>query len=391
MGRYKEKHGYSRFAHWIGLNGQDVGDWLNSGVDKIGSFLSGAFDRLTQGGSELSNQFSSFVNQLTGAHATGMMQEQNQMQMQNVEDQYQRQVQGMQSAGLNPALMYQNGASGSAPSAPSNSAGASLSDIMSMMTLPLQLRDLKASATLKDSEAKVNEEQARSLGVNTDFNEQTFTLRKEALELSNNLSRAQKDKIYQDKQESIARMHQLEESALTEASKRAVNEAQSLLYRAEAQDIVALQPYKIQLTQAQTSAQKAAAALSCAQEAYQRGLLDSGYIDKMCSELESRAAQYGAEAQVREVTAKIKSGHVVEPAELGDSRLANFLEGVWNGMVTESVNNGLAVMANLLDYMPPVLLTPKSPTDAYVDSSTSTYGANGKLRSTSVTSTHSYK
>lgn len=391
MGRYKRKHGYSRFAHWIGLNGQDVGDWLNRGVDKLGSFLSGAFDRFTQGGSELSNQFSSFVNQLTGAHATGMMQEQNQMQMQNIEDQYQRQVQGMQSSGLNPALMYQNGSSSSAPSAPSNSAGASMSDILSMMSLPLQLRDLKASAKLKDSESDVNEAQARSIGINTDFNEQTFELRKEALNLSNNLSRAQVGKINQDKQESIARMHQAVESALTEASKRAVNEAQALLYRTEAQDIVALQPYKIQFTQAQTSAQKASAALSAAQEAYQRGLVDSGYIDKLCSELEARAAQYGAEAQVREITANIKSGNVISPVELGDSKFANFLEGVWNGMVTESVNNGLAVIANLLDYMPPVLLTPKSPTDAFVDSSTSTYGVNGQLKSTSVSHTHSYK
>ena len=237
----------------------------------------------------------------------------------------------------------------------------------------------------------VNEAQARSIGINTDFNEQTFELRKEALNLSNNLSRAQVGKINQDKQESIARMHQAVESALTEASKRAVNEAQALLYRTEAQDIVALQPYKIQFTQAQTSAQKASAALSAAQEAYQRGLVDSGYIDKLCSELEARAAQYGAEAQVREITANIKSGNVISPVELGDSKFANFLEGVWNGMVTESVNNGLAVIANLLDYMPPVLLTPKSPTDAFVDSSTSTYGVNGQLKSTSVSHTHSYK
>lgn len=69
----------------------------------------------------------------------------NEMQMQNAEDIYQRQVSGMQKAGLNPALMYQSGVS-SAPSAPSgtNMAGASMSDLMQLLLLPVNRRLLEA-------------------------------------------------------------------------------------------------------------------------------------------------------------------------------------------------------------------------------------------------------
>lgn len=129
MGRYKDKHGYSRFSHWLGLNGKPIGE-----------AISDAFDNLMTGDTELSKHFSSFMNQLTGAHTTGMMQEQNEMQMQNVEDKFQREVAGMDKAGLNPALMYQNGASGAAPSAPTNTASGSLSDIMQIAMLPLQMK-----------------------------------------------------------------------------------------------------------------------------------------------------------------------------------------------------------------------------------------------------------
>lgn len=145
MGRYKEKHGYSRFSHWLGLDGRNLGTVLSDG-----------FDRLMSGDSELSRQFGSFVNQFTGAHVTGQMQEQNEMQMQNIEDQYQRQVTGMSNAGLNPALMYQGGASGSAPSAPSNTASGSLSDIMQVAMLPLQMKmmDAQIKSAELDNEGK---------------------------------------------------------------------------------------------------------------------------------------------------------------------------------------------------------------------------------------------
>lgn len=373
MGKYKDKHGYSRFAHWIGLNGDDIGDWLNRG-----------FVKLTGGENELSKQLNSFINQLTGAHTTGMMREQNEMQMQNIEDTYQREVSGMQTAGLNPALMYQNGASGSAPSAPSNSAGASLSDIFELISLPTRLKDLDAEIALKNSETSVNEAQARSIGINSDFNEQTFELRKQALELSNSLSREQKDLIYQRRQESIAQMHKLNEEALTEGSKRALNQATEILQRAEAFEIVQLMPYKVQLMQAQTASEKAQASLYAVNQLYQQKLVDSGYIEALCRQMEASASGQESEAVVKGITAKLRSGNTLQPADFGDSKVANVLEGLWNGVVTSGVNNGLAVVTNLLEYMPSILLAPGAPSAQVKSRTPLIYGPEGQTVSSVV-------
>lgn len=105
-------------------------DWINyvdapaaSASDPLGSL----FNRFTQSG-------------LTGAQVA-----ENEMSMQNAEDIYQRQVAGMQKAGLNPALMYEHGASGSAPSAPSQSeAGLSMSELMQAVLMPLQRKMLQS-------------------------------------------------------------------------------------------------------------------------------------------------------------------------------------------------------------------------------------------------------
>lgn len=121
--------------------------WISQfwkGRKKVNSFV----DNLEQAFGDVSQNagsyLTSFLNSVTGAHLTGQQVEQNEMQMQNIEDQYQRQVSGMQSAGLNPALMYQNGASGSVPSAPSNSANGSLSDLMQLILLPLNKKMMEA-------------------------------------------------------------------------------------------------------------------------------------------------------------------------------------------------------------------------------------------------------
>lgn len=102
-----------------------VGDNLKNG--KVPGAVESLWNRFTQSG-------------LTGAQIA-----ENEMSMQNAEDIYQRQVSGMQKAGLNPALMYQNGSSPSAPSAPSQTdAGVSMSELMQAVLMPLQRQMLKS-------------------------------------------------------------------------------------------------------------------------------------------------------------------------------------------------------------------------------------------------------
>lgn len=86
------------------------------------------------------------INKWTDAGVTGGEIQRNEMQMQNAEDIYQRQVTGMQKAGVNPALMYQNGT----PTPPSvttaGSGAASMSDLMQAFMLPLQKRLIESQA-----------------------------------------------------------------------------------------------------------------------------------------------------------------------------------------------------------------------------------------------------
>lgn len=85
-------------------------------------------------------------NFIAGTTHSGVTQQQvqlNEMQMQNQEDIYQRQVQGMQKAGLNPSLMYGSGAV-SAPSSPSPTNLMNMSELVQAVMIPAQLRMLKA-------------------------------------------------------------------------------------------------------------------------------------------------------------------------------------------------------------------------------------------------------
>lgn len=97
-------------------------------------------------------QIDSVINQMTGAHLTGAQLEANDLQMQNAEDIYQRQVAGMQKAGLNPALMY-GGASSAPEVSTSPGSGASLSDLLQSLALKSQIDLTKAQTRKTESEA----------------------------------------------------------------------------------------------------------------------------------------------------------------------------------------------------------------------------------------------
>lgn len=145
---YQKTRGTSHWTRFVG--------WLNNLMNPKHDWVSdwSQYDQDTGG---LSKAIDSVVSNLTQSDATGRDVALNEMQMQNQEDVYQRQVVGMQKAGINPALMYQSGAS-SAPSAPSASGGASMSDLMQLMLMPLQKRALEAS--IANTEAKTSHENA---------------------------------------------------------------------------------------------------------------------------------------------------------------------------------------------------------------------------------------
>lgn len=140
----------------------------------------------------------SMFNRFTQAGLTGVQIAENEMSMQNAEDIYQRQVSGMQKAGLNPALMYGSGASVNAPNAPGqNDAGLSMSELMSAVMMPLQRKMLKSQianveANTEKQVAETDTEKNRSKNlalINQYYPKiQDVTLEKMASEIGLNLA-----------------------------------------------------------------------------------------------------------------------------------------------------------------------------------------------------------
>lgn len=165
------KSGLTKFVGWLNSIFNEEHPWFDYG--------------------SMDNTFSSIQNQFTQEGVTGQQKALNDMSMQNVEDQYQRQVTGMQNAGLNPALMYNSGAT-SAPNAPSSSgSGMSMSDLIQAALVPAQLKMIKAQTDNIEAAAEQKRSQTETEGI-----------RREALRLANmyypSLQEATLDKIFSE-------------------------------------------------------------------------------------------------------------------------------------------------------------------------------------------------
>ena len=134
---------------------------------------------------KMNDIFGSVLNKYTGAGLTSSEKEANQFSAEEAEKnrsfqermsntQYQRTVQDMKDAGLNPAVMLAG--SGGAVSSPSGStaqsvspSGGSLTDLLSLVMLPLQMRQISAETrnieanTALTNQKKLTEEQITAL------------------------------------------------------------------------------------------------------------------------------------------------------------------------------------------------------------------------------------
>lgn len=205
------------------------------------------------------DQINSWLNSQTGADLTGAQQAQNAWTEQMDNTKYQRAVTDMQNAGLNPALMMSTGASPSTPTgAQGQTAGASMSQLMSLLTLKPQLNNLEAQTRKINADASLSEIEAK-------HRDEILTNRTSNLKVENERAKAQisninmdtqtKEKLYSyiDREKDLAlrsgeaNIKEVEERVNDLLAKRPTYKAEIDKMMAEANSINSKLVYQIQL------------------------------------------------------------------------------------------------------------------------------------------------
>ena len=225
----------------------------------------------------------------------------------------------------------------------------------------ISAKNLAKDIELKNAEIDKLKGESSGLKLDNEFKERTMQARSEGVELANNATREQinevKSRIKLNEEEVKKRI----EETKNEVEKRGLIIAEKMLaeankgkVEAESKSILELLPLQKLLTEAQTSAQKAAAASSYVSAAINKGLLDAGYVDRQIDMLVADARQKGAAADSAEAQKAInqwklsvRNGSVfdVDSAHTVVGSLMNGLFDSFFGLVStasEAVGGGLS-------------------------------------------------
>lgn len=225
------------------------------------------------------NSVSNMVNKFTGAAMTdaekSTMDYSHDLQKQGIIEQYELQREGMQKAGLNPAMMYGNGQVGSGVGTPQTSSSPeTLSALLGMFTnLMMNKYTNQANVKVAEMTNRTNLQlQSNELAFQSDYmktNTESIKLRNQWQEIQNRIQRdtedLQLDNIWKDNQlkaeqiynakalrgNMIEQTNLLIEQAKTEIAKRQLIATQRYLQSAQAWQIYRLTPYLQNLYKAQ--------------------------------------------------------------------------------------------------------------------------------------------
>lgn len=317
---------------WIG------GKFERNLFGPIGSFFGNINDIATfaRGEGTGSNIVDSLINQMTGAAPTGVQQ----WQASREDNAYQRSVADMQSAGLNPALMYSNSAGGPSASSAGSQAPSGISDLLQLAMLPLQMQATKAEIGATEAQAaKDNAEAARTVQ-QTSFEKDYQPLLLEARQVGNDLTRAERNQINANLDRIAADIQKIQAETHTEETRQQLNIAESVLRNAEASQIIQLMPYRQALMEAQTDNERAQAALAAVNRMYQQRILNSDYLDNMFSAMRAQASSSESKAALDDLHQRIRTGSLINVDD-DASLIAKIGAGI--------VNYPVAVVANVLD------------------------------------------
>lgn len=266
---------------------------------------------------------------------------------------YQRQVADMQAAGVNPALAMQGGVSTQATSS-AQAQGANVStpslDLSSVIQFALQSKQLSIQKKLADAEVRVKNADAdlkeKDAGIRDEYNRVLL----EGLNLSNKLTDEQVSQIRANIGKISHEVELLRKQAATEVERRLLTAAETTLRKSmtdktdqEIRNLATLLPFQQALMSSQTEQAKASAAAQFIRAAYDKKLIDSGYIEAMVREQNVSADEKEVRKKAVNYEYLLRSGDIFDTSTTlgklgkdfvqGASILSSLLGGVNQGLL----------------------------------------------------------
>lgn len=254
------------------------------------------------------------------------------------------QIQRLRDAGLNPLYYGLDGSSAKAYEA-AQPLGYERADYQSVinpikegLTMMNQSRALAKDIELKNAQIDKIKEDTTSVSLDNEWKDKTMDARVQAEELSNALTKETISKINDERKNIQQEFHKIIAETDNEVRKGFLIEAQTNVSTMQAKEIAELLPYKKLLTEAQTEAQKAAAAASFAKAAIDRGLFNAGYVDKVIDGLvkdnrlkDANISSQESIAAINAFKSAIRTGNTFTINE-SDPGIQKFITKVFNGL-----------------------------------------------------------
>lgn len=295
----------------------EVEKMANSAINPlqaVGSVASGVLGLI---GQSMQNNFAREESEKQRNWNEQMMEKQNQWSLDqwNMTNEYNsplEQRKRLESAGLNPLFYGLDGTSANSfeSAQPLGYDRAKLEQMKNPLQAGLEGMQLGKNLELVQKQiektaAEKNkiESETDSAKLDNEFKKQTMQARVEGENLANTLTKAQIDKIDDERKQIVENIKKTIVETDNETLKGLLIKSETKVNDAKAKEIVTLLPLQENLIKAQTDSQRASAALSFAQAAIQQGLLDAGYVELQIDEIQARIKQSESSANASDAIA----------------------------------------------------------------------------------------